>query len=96
MDVMNAILKNNYMKILTSPYSFGQISKLPFEILKKNNFDIINNPHGRKLTESEVIEIGKHYVGIVAGVEPLNKKVIDNLPNLKCISRVGVNSFDFL
>ena len=75
------------MKILTSPSSFGQISKLPFEILKKNNFDIINNPYGRKLTESEVIDIGKHCVGIVAGVEPLNKKVIDNLPNLKCISR---------
>lgn len=36
MDVMNAILKNNYTKILTSPSSFGQILKLPFEILKKN------------------------------------------------------------
>lgn len=77
-------------KILTSPSSFGQISNEPFEILKKNGFDVINNPYGRKLTEDEVIEIAHDCVGIVAGVEPLNKKVMDALPNLKCISRVGV------
>jgi D-3-phosphoglycerate dehydrogenase len=45
---------------------------------------------GRKLTEDEVIEYASDVTGIVAGVEPLNKKVMDNLPNLKCISRVGV------
>lgn len=77
-------------KILTSPSSIGKISPAPFDLLKKEGFDIINNPFGRKLTEDEVIELGKDCVGIVAGVEPLTKKVIDALPNLKCISRVGV------
>ena len=77
-------------KVLTSPSSFGQIDKEPFKLIEKNGFTVINNPFGRKLTEDEVIEIAKNCVGIVAGVEPLTKKVMDALPNLKCISRVGV------
>ncbi len=78
------------MKVLTSPSSIGQISSQPFDILQQNGYNVINNPYGRKLTENEVIELAKDCVGIVAGVEPLTKRVMDALPNLKCISRVGV------
>ena len=76
--------------ILTSPSSFGQLSNKPFELLKSSGYEIINNPYGRKLTENEVIKLAKDCIGIVAGVETFSKKVIDSLPNLKCISRVGV------
>jgi D-3-phosphoglycerate dehydrogenase len=78
------------MKILTSPSSIGQVSTQPFDLLIANGFEIINNPYGRKLTEDEVIELAKDCIGIVAGVEPLTARVMDALPNLKCISRVGV------
>src|SRR5665647_2204345 len=78
------------MKILTSPSSFGQVGAQPFDILIKNGFEIINNPYGRKLTEDEVIKLAKDCIGIVAGVEPLTTRVMDALPQLKCISRVGV------
>lgn len=77
-------------KILTSPSSIGQVGPQPFDLLNQNSFEIINNPYGRKLTEDEVIELAKDCVGIVAGVEPLTARVMDALPNLKCISRVGV------
>lgn len=77
-------------KILTSPSSFGQISEEPFEILRQNGFEVINNPFGRRMTSKEVMEVAPDVVGIVAGVEPLNKEVMDTLVNLKCISRVGV------
>jgi D-3-phosphoglycerate dehydrogenase len=77
-------------KILTSPSSMGQVSSEPLDLLKKNGFEIINNPYSRKLTEDEVIELAKDCIGIVAGVEPLTKRVMEALPNLKCISRVGV------
>lgn len=77
-------------KILTSPSSFGQINTVPFDLLKSNGYEIINNPYGRKMTESEVISLASDCVGIVAGVESLNSEVIDALPNLRCISRVGV------
>ena len=79
------------MKILISPSSFGKCGIEPLQILEKTNYKLIHNPYGRKLTEKEVIELGgKELVGIVAGVESLNQKVLDQLPNLKCISRVGV------
>lgn len=77
-------------KVLTSPSSMGQCGSEPFDLLRENGFEIVNNPYGRKLTEDEVIELAKDCVGIVAGVEPLTARVMDALPNLKCISRVGV------
>jgi D-3-phosphoglycerate dehydrogenase len=78
------------MKILASPSSIGQISLKPFELLKANGYEVVKNPFGRKLTKEETITLGKDCVGIVAGVETLDSIVIDSLPNLKCISRVGV------
>ena len=78
------------MKVLISPSSFGEISNNPILLLQQNGYSIVQNPYSRKLTEAEVVELGKDCVGIVAGLEPLNSRVIDSLPNLKCISRVGV------
>ncbi|QTE40248.1 phosphoglycerate dehydrogenase [Mucilaginibacter gossypii] len=77
-------------KILTSPSSFGQVGPEPVDLLIQNGYEVINNPYGRKLTEDEVIELAKDCAGIVAGVEPLTARVMDALPNLKCISRVGI------
>ena len=58
--------------------------------MEANGYEVVKNPFGRKLTEDETITLGKDCVGIVAGVETLDSIVIDSLPNLKCISRVGV------
>lgn len=77
-------------KVLTSPSSMGQCGSEPFDLLRENGFEIVNNPYGRKLTEDEVVDLAKECVGIVAGVEPLTARVMDALPGLKCISRVGV------
>lgn len=77
-------------KVLASPSSIGQISSDPFDLLKDSGYEVVINPFGRRLTEKETIELGKDCIGIIAGVESLNAKVIDALPNLKCISRVGV------
>ncbi|SEO46085.1 phosphoglycerate dehydrogenase [Mucilaginibacter sp. OK283] len=77
-------------KILTSPSSFGQVGPEPVDLLVKSGYEVINNPYGRKLTEDEVIELAKDCIGIVAGVEPLTPRVMDSLPLLKCISRVGI------
>ena len=78
------------MKVLTSPSSMGEVCTAPFELLKQHGYEIINNPYGRKLTEAEVIELATNCHGIVAGVEPLTARVMNALPYLKCISRVGV------
>jgi len=77
-------------KILISPSSFGKLDTHPLRILQDKGYSFINNPYGRKLTEEETIELGSECLGIIAGVELYNKKIIDNLPSLRCISRVGV------
>lgn len=77
-------------KVLVSPSSFGKCGYEPLDILVNNGYEPVINPYGRKLTEEDVITLGKECVGIVAGVEPLNKTVIDALLDLRCISRVGV------
>ena len=78
------------MKVLLSPSSFGQISDEPIKLLLDQGFDLIHNPFGRKLTEEEVITLANGCLGIIAGLESLTPRVIDALPELKCISRVGV------
>jgi D-3-phosphoglycerate dehydrogenase / 2-oxoglutarate reductase len=77
-------------KVLTSPSSMGQVARTPFDILNEHGYEVINNPYGRKLTEDEVITLAADCVGIVAGVEPLTRRVMEALPHLRCISRVGV------
>jgi D-3-phosphoglycerate dehydrogenase len=76
--------------ILISPSSFGQINSQPNDLLRNEGYELITNTFNRKLTEDEVIELAADCVGIVAGVEPLTKRVMNALPDLKCISRVGV------
>jgi len=78
------------MKVLISPSSFGEISDAPLRALQEAGFTYLNNPYGRKLTEEEVIALAADCVGIVAGLEPLTAKVMNALPTLKCISRVGI------
>ena len=84
-------------KILVSPSSFGECGPEPLLILKSAGFEPVLNPYGRKLTEAETIALGKDIIGSVAGVENYSKNVLDQLGNLKCISRVGVgvDSIDY-
>ncbi len=76
-------------KILISPTSFGKCGNEPLDLLKKNNYEVILNPFGRKMTPEEVISLGGDCVGVVAGIESLNSTVLESLPHLQCISRCG-------
>ena len=77
-------------KVIITPSSFGKCGNQPIELLEKNKFEIILNPFGRKMTSDEVIKYGEGCIGIIAGVESLNSKVLTSLSALRCISRVGV------
>jgi len=82
--------RNNVQKVLISPSSFGQCGTEPLDLLTKAGFETIVNPYGRRLTADEVVGLAHECVGIVAGLEPLDREVLDQLPSLRCISRVGV------
>ncbi len=57
-----------------------------------SDYKVIMNPYQRKLSEDEVIDLLIKYNpdGIIAGIEPLTKKVFESAGNLKVISRCGV------
>jgi D-3-phosphoglycerate dehydrogenase / 2-oxoglutarate reductase len=77
-------------KVLIATSSFGEADPAPIEALIKAGFELVLNPHGRTLTESEVIALGIGCSGIISGSESLNSRVLKALPNLQCISRVGI------
>src|SRR3990167_1123736 len=76
--------------ILISTSTFAKHDNSPLAILKSNGLNVVLNPFGRTLRPSEVVELGKDCIGILAGTEPLTEDVFSNLPQLRAISRCGV------
>ncbi|WP_029894730.1 phosphoglycerate dehydrogenase [Desulfohalovibrio reitneri] len=78
------------MRVAISTSSFAQYGREPLDLLERAGADFILNPHGRKLTPDEVVELAAGCDGLVAGTEPLDRSVLSRLPNLKVLSRCGV------
>lgn len=76
-------------KIAITTSSFAQYSEKPLRMLRKAGVEYVLNPFGRTLDSEEAIEIIKGCVGIAAGTEPINDRVIDASPDLRVISRCG-------
>ena len=55
-------------------------------------WNVVPNPFGRRLSEDEAFEFLsiENPDGIIAGVEPLTRRVMESTSNLKVISRCGV------
>ena len=74
--------------ILIGPSSFGALDPAPLNTLKSAGFEVINNPFGRKLIKGELLELLQGVRGLVAGLEPLDREVLEK-SNLEVISRCG-------
>jgi len=77
-------------KILITTVPFGQHNRLPLDLLDSLNSDYLVNPVGRKLVEDELISLVSDVEVLIAGTEPITRKVMDAAPKLKMISRVGI------
>ena len=77
-------------KSLITTVPFGDKNRLPIELLENAEIEYLINPLNKKLTEDELVEMAADFDVIIAGTEPITRKVIDNAPNLKLISRVGI------
>ena len=77
------------MKIAITTSSFAKFSDEPLNLLREAGIEYVVNPYARKLTEKEVIQMLKGCMGVAAGTEPLTKRAMDALPELKVISRCG-------
>ncbi len=77
-------------KLVISTSSFDVNNNPHLQHLIKTGMNIVGNSFKRKLTENEIIELlGQDTVGMIAGIEPLTKRVFVSAKNLKVISRCG-------
>ncbi|WP_297324562.1 phosphoglycerate dehydrogenase [Nitrosomonas sp.] len=76
--------------LVISTSSFDIDNNPPLQQLLQQGMHIITNPHRRKLTEDEIIELlSGGAIGLIAGIEPLTERVLESTRNLKVISRCG-------
>ena len=85
-------------KVIITTVPFGEIDSYPLDLLEKNNISYLINPLGKKLTESEQVDLVGDCEVIIAGTEEITEKVMLAAKNLKLISRVGIglDSVDLL
>ena len=77
-------------KLVISTSSFDVDNNPHLQHLVKAGMNIVGNSFKRKLTEDEIIELlGQDTVGMIAGIEPLTKRVFMSAKGLKAISRCG-------
>lgn len=79
-------------KILMALSTFGEAGQEPRELLEASGHEIVYNPHGRRVTREEIVELGPDCEGVLAGVEPYDEWVLGHMPNVRCISRAGVGT----
>ena len=77
-------------KVLIRTVPFGEKSRLPIELLENAGIEYLINPLNKKLTENQLSEIVKDFDVIIAGMEPITRKVINKASHLKLISCVGI------
>ncbi|NSW51606.1 MAG: hydroxyacid dehydrogenase [Anaerolineae bacterium] len=76
--------------VAIGPSSFAKASRVPAEMLSAAGIVVKPNPFGRKLEEEEVLELLKDVDGLIAGLEPLTRRVMVANPRLRAIARVGI------
>jgi len=88
----------NMSKVLITTVPFGDKDRYPLDLLEKNNIEYTINPFNKKLTEKELLDLVEDFDVIIAGTEPITKKIMKNAKNIKMISRVGIglDSVDLL
>ena len=79
-------------RILITTSIFGKDDPSPLNLLQNAGYEAITNPYGRKLTEAEALDLLSEVkpVGIIAGVEPITARVLQQAKGLKVISRCGI------
>jgi D-3-phosphoglycerate dehydrogenase len=78
------------LRVGITPSSFAASNQKPKLALEAAGVEVIDNPYGRRLTEAEAFDYLADKDGLIAGLEPLTRKVLKNAKSLKAIARVGI------
>lgn len=78
------------LKALVTTVPFASYNQLPLEVLTGSGIDYVLNPIGKKLTENELIELVGDFDILIAGTEPITRRVFEAAPELRLVARVGI------
>lgn len=76
-------------KILITPRSFREAGRVPYDLLKEHGFEIIENTTGKTLNEDQMLERCKDVEGLIVGIDPVSRKVLEGAIHLKAVSKYG-------
>ncbi|MCR4337230.1 MAG: phosphoglycerate dehydrogenase [Candidatus Omnitrophica bacterium] len=77
------------LKVFISTSTFAEIDLRPLEKLKKQGLEVTRNPYQRRLSKEEALRLYPQYDGLIAGLELLDREVLQASRRLKVISRSG-------
>ena len=77
------------MKVLITPRSFPKSGQAAYALLREKGFEVIDNNTGKSLTEEEMIKMCVDVDGLIVGVDPVTRTVMEHAKNLKAISKYG-------
>lgn len=75
-------------RVLIGPSTFGAADPTPIERLRQAGVEVVANPYGRRLSKDELLALLPGAAGLIAGLEPLSRDVLER-SDLKVISRCG-------
>ena len=84
-------MNTDSQKILVTPTSFTS-AELEFarDLLQDSGYEVAYNQSGKPLDADSLVAASRGCVGILAGLDDFSAAVLDQLPDLRVISRYGV------
>lgn len=76
--------------VFVGVWPFGQQDPEPLRVLERTGARIVRNPHPRKLKEGELPALVAGAECWIAGTEPIRRSLLERLPELRIVARVGV------
>jgi D-3-phosphoglycerate dehydrogenase len=76
-------------KILITPRSFRESGEAPLRFLREKGFEIVENSTGKTLDEAQMCALCADIEGLVVGIDPVTRKVLESAPKLRAISKYG-------
>jgi len=77
-------------RILLATYPLGATGKKPLKLLEQTGWELVFNPHQRRLKPHDVTDLLQDIDGVIAGTESYNSETLRNANRLQVISRVGI------
>jgi D-3-phosphoglycerate dehydrogenase len=70
--------------------TFAEYDQTPLRLLRESGVPFKVHDTGKRITTAELIAGAPGVTAVIAGVEPYDRATLDQMPDLRCISRCGV------